>query len=206
MAVKRIDQKRRESYKLFLFILPCLIFIFIFSYLPLRGWIYAFTNYKPGYQWKDMDWVGFSNFTKLFGNAVMRQTMFQVIGNTLYYAILGVILSPVPMFFAIFLNEMSSSKCRKIVQTLTTLPHFISWVIMYSLVFFMLSPNGFVNTLLMNLGLISEPTDVLASGDHVMLTQRLYQLWKETGWNAIVYLAAIAGIDQEQYEAAMIDG
>ncbi|MFQ9799726.1 MAG: hypothetical protein ACLR23_13230 [Clostridia bacterium] len=71
MAVKRIDQKRRESYKLFLFILPCLIFIFIFSYLPLRGWIYAFTNYKPGYQWKDMDWVGFSNFTKLFGNAVM---------------------------------------------------------------------------------------------------------------------------------------
>ena len=206
MAVKRIDQKRRESYKLFLFILPCLIFIFIFSYLPLRGWIYAFTNYKPGYQWKVMDWVGFSNFTKLFGNAVMRQTMFQVIGNTLYYAILGVILSPVPMFFAIFLNEMSSSKCRKIVQTLTTLPHFISWVIMYSLVFFMLSPNGFVNTLLMNLGLISEPTDVLASGDHVMLTQRLYQLWKETGWNAIVYLAAIAGIDQEQYEAAMIDG
>lgn len=201
--IKTAQKNRKESYKLFLFILPCLLFVFIFSYLPLRGWIYAFTDYRPGYQWSDLNWT-FSNFTRLFENAVMRQQMLDVIGNTLVYAFLGILLSPVPMIFAIFLNEMRSNKYRKIVQSLTTLPHFISWVIMFSVVYFMFSPNGVVNVLLKDLGM--GTVDPLTSDKGVLLTQRMYALWKETGWNAIVYLAAIAGIDQDQYEAAMIDG
>ena len=196
-------KKNREAFKLFLFIVPCLIFVFLFSYLPLRGWMYAFSDYKPGYPLESLNW-GFFNFTRLFENATMRAQMPQVIGNTLFYALMGIVLSPVPMIFAIFLNEMRSNKYRKFVQTVTTLPHFISWVIMYSIVYFMFSPSGVVNLAIQALG--GNPVDPLTTANGALILQRVYALWKETGWNAIIYLAAIASIDQDQDEAAMIDG
>ena len=200
------DKKPKKSWKLFFLLLPCLIFVFIFSYLPLRGWIYAFTDYKAGLQWKDINFVGFENFTKMFANATLRDKVGQVMINTVAMAGLGMLLSPLPAIFAIFLNEMRSNKYRRVVQTITTLPHFISWVIMYSIVFFMLSNSGFVNNLLLQLGWIDSPINFLATSEHVWITQQAYGIWKGLGWNSIIYLAAIAGIDQDQYEAAMIDG
>lgn len=197
---------KRDSRILFFMALPCIAFIFVFSYLPLRGWLYALYNYKPGIDLWNCEFVGFKHFTSLFGNEILRNQMIRVLRNTFAMAGLGILFSPLTVIFAILLNEMRSSAVRRTVQSLATLPHFISWVIMYSLVFFMLSTNGFVNNLLILLGLREEPVNYLISTKNIWLTMKGYEIWKGLGWGAIVYLAAIAGIDQELYEAATIDG
>lgn len=206
-GVKAVPKRYRDSYKLFFMLLPCLLFVLTFSYLPLWGWAFSFFNYKPGKQLFESEFVGWAHFTRLFGNPVLRRQLIQVLRNTFAMAGLGLLFSPVTPAFAIFMSEMSSKRYRRVVQTLTTLPHFISWIIMYSLVFFMLNVNtGFVNSLLRALGVIDQPINFLISQKHVWITMQGYGMWKGLGWGAIVYLAAIAGIDQEQYEAAMIDG
>lgn len=204
---KSASAVQRDGVNLFFMLLPCLIFVFIFSYLPLWGWSYSFFNYKPGKALLDCEFVGWDHFTRLFGNPVLRRQLIMVLRNTLAMAGLGVLFSPLTPVFAICMSELTNRRYRKIVQTLTTLPHFISWTIMYSLVFFMLNVNtGFINNLLVQTGVLDQPVNFLVSQDHVWLTMQGYGLWKGLGWGAIVYMAAIAGIDQELYEAAMIDG
>ena len=196
--------KKWESFKLFLFILPCLAIVFIFHYLPLWGWSYAFFQYKPGLPLSKSVFVGWDNFKALFGNPVMRQNLIRVLRNTFGIQILNYLLMPVPMLFAIFLSEICSKKFQKVVQTLTTLPHFISWVIMFSLASSLFGSSGLVNSLLNNVGLGS--INILTTDKHVWLIQALLALWKSMGWSAIIYFAAITGLDQEIYEAAMVDG
>ena len=151
--------------------------------------------------------MGLTNFEKLFTNPVMRREFFRVMRNTFVMAGLNLICSVIPPAFAILIYEIPSPRYRKLVQTVTTLPHFISWVIMYSLMYFMLNPStGFINQVAVQLNLIAEPINFLLSKDHVWLQMKLFDLWKELGWSAIVYLAAIVSIDQELHEAAMIDG
>ena len=204
---KSASAVQRDGVKLFFMLLPCLMFVFIFSYLPLGGWSYSFFNYKPGKALLDCEFVGWDHFTRLFGNPVLRRQLIMVLRNTLAMAGLGVLFSPLTPVFAICMSELTNRRYRKIVQTLTTLPHFISWTITYSLVFFMLNVNtGFINNLLVQTGVLDQPVNFLVSQDHVWLTMQGYSLWKGLGWGAIVYMAAIAGIDQELYEAAMIDG
>lgn len=197
----------REGFSYFLFILPVLALIILFKYKPLLGWYYAFTNYKVGMKSSMIQFVGLQNFGRMFMNMAYLEQVLQVLANTLIMAFMSIFLgTPLTVAFAICLNEMNSNRARRAVQTLTTLPHFISVVTLYSVVYFMLSNNGFVNTLLMNSGRIQTPINFMATPDHTYLKMWLYGMWKNTGWNAIVYLAAIAGIDQELYEAAMIDG
>lgn len=196
--------KKWESYKLFLYVLPCLIFIFIFKYLPLWGWSYAFFQYKPGRSLFDCAFVGLQNFTALFGNPIMRDNLLRVLRNTFGIQLLNYLLMPVPMLFAIFLSEIKSTKFQKAVQTLTTLPHFISWVIMFSLATSLFGNSGVVNAVLKNFG--AEGINILTTDQHVWLIQSLLALWKSLGWSAIIYFAAITGLDQEVYEAAMVDG
>lgn len=203
-GLQQINQ--RKGKKLFLFILPGLLYIFVFSYLPLWGWAYAFVNYLPGRSLSNSEFVGFHNFKVLFGNPVLRKNIFQSLQNTLGIHFLSYLFMPLPMFFAIFLNELRSKRFRKITQTISTLPHFISWVIMYALASSLLSNSGVINTVLLDLGLITEPINVLTTDKHVWLIQVLLQQWKTLGWSSIVYFAAISGIDQELYEAAMVDG
>ena len=196
--------KKWESYKLFLYVLPCLIFIFIFKYLPLWGWSYAFFQYKPGRSLFDCAFVGLQNFTALFGNPIMRDNLLRVLRNTFGIQLLNYLLMPVPMLFAIFLSEIKSTNFQKAVQTLTTLPHFISWVIMFSLATSLFGNSGVVNSVLARFG--AEGINILTTNSHVWLIQALLGLWKSLGWSAIIYFAAITGLDQEVYEAAMVDG
>jgi len=195
-----------RDFKLFLFILPGILFILLFKYFPLWGWSYAFFQYRPGKSLADSVFVGWDNFTTLFRNPVMLNNLIRVLRNTFGIHLLGYLFSPLPMLFAITLTEMKSKRFQKITQTLTTLPHFVSWVIMFSLAFNMFSTTGFVNTMLMEWGLIEQPINILTSNKNVWLVQVLLQQWKALGWSAIVYFAAIAGIDQQLYEAAMVDG
>lgn len=197
--------KKWESCKLFLYVLPCLVFIFIFKYLPLWGWSYAFFQYKPGRSLLDCAFVGWQNFTALFGNAIMRSNLLRVLRNTFAIQFLNYILMPVPMLFAIFLSEIKSTKFQKAVQTLTTLPHFISWVIMFSLATSLFGSSGVINSVLAKAG-VEQGINILTTDQHVWLIQALLNLWKSLGWNAIIYFAAITGLDQEIYEAAMVDG
>ena len=198
-------QKRIESIKLFLLILPCLALVFVFHYMPLWGWVYAFFQYKPGMALANCKFVGLQNFTNLFGNPVMRQNLFRVLRNTLGIQFINYLLMPVPMLFAIFLSEIKSTRFQKCVQTLTTLPHFISWVIMFSLMSSLFGSSGLVNALMNKFG--AEMTvNILTTDKHVWLIQALLYPWKNLGWNAIIYFAAITGLDQEVNEAAMIDG
>ena len=120
---------------------------------------------------------------------------------------LGIVTSPLPALFAIFLLEIRSGAFRKIVQTLTTLPNFISWILVYAVAWSIFSVgDGFLNRLLIKLHLIGTEINFLASSNHVWLTMLGYSIWKGLGWGAIIFLAAIASIDHEQYEAATVDG
>lgn len=197
----------RDGWKLFWMAMPFVAFIFVFHYMPLWGWSFAFFQYKPGKALLDCNFVGWSNFTKLFLQPVMRNRLFEVLRNTLGIHLIGYLFMPLPMFFAVFLNEMRSQRYRKMVQTITTLPNFISWIIIYSLAYGMFAVDtGFINNALEAMGLIEKPIAFLNSDDNVWLTMNLYSIWKNLGWNAIVYLAAIAGIDHEVLEAAEVDG
>lgn len=197
---------RFDDYKLFLLALPVIALVILFRYVPLWGWSFAFFQYKPGRALFDCKFVGWDNFTFLFKNVVMRRNLFRVLENTFGIQLLGYLFTPLPMLFAIFLSEMQSKKYQKLVQTVTTLPNFIGWVIIYSLVNTLFSSSGLMTNILQQLGLMAPGYNLMSSGDHVWLRMVLLQQWKGLGWSAIVYFAAIAGIGQEMYEAAMVDG
>ncbi|MCI8800264.1 ABC transporter permease subunit [Acetatifactor muris] len=206
-AVKTIGKaSNKNGKKVFLLALPMIVVVFVFHYLPLWGWSFAFFQYKPGKNLLDCVYVGWDNFTALFGNVVMRRNLFRVLRNTFGIHILGYLFTPLPLLVAVFLSEMQGRRFRKFVQSVTTLPNFVGWVIIYSLVNSFFSTGGLVNTVLMDLGWISEPTNLMTSSNHVWIRMVLLQQWKSLGWSAIVYFASIAGIDQEMYEAAMVDG
>lgn len=199
-------RKKKNGIKIFLYALPMIVIVFIFSYLPLWGWSFAFFQYKPGKSVWDCTFVGLDNFTALFGNVVMRRNLIRVLTNTFGIHFLGYLFTPLPLLFAVFLSEMRSKKYQKFVQSVTTLPNFVGWVVIYSLVNSFLSSGGLVNNVLLDAGLITDPTNYMVSSDHVWIKMVLLQQWKSLGWSAIVYFASIAGIDQEMYEAAMVDG
>lgn len=198
---------RQPGFRLFLLTTPLLVLVFLFSYLPLFGWSYAFMDYRAGMKLQDTPFVGLKYFQSIFGSSVKLRDIARVMRNTLGMSLLGIVTSPLPMLFAIMLYEMRSSGYRRVVQTLTTLPNFISWVLVYSVAYSMFSVgDGFVNRLLMRMGIIDSEINFLASRNHVWLTMWAYGTWKSLGWSAVMYLAALAGIDQELYEAARVDG
>jgi ABC-type polysaccharide transport system permease subunit len=200
------DPRKRQGYLMFLMILPLLILVFLFSYFPLHGLIYAFYDYRPPFKLFNTEFVGLSWFVSLFSNESKRHQILGVLTNTFAMSGLGILFSWLPMAFAICMNVLNNRPFKRVVQTLTTLPHFISWVLVYSMAFFIFSSSGFINTLAMKLGLYETPLLFLQAKDQVWLTMWLWGTWKGLGWSAILYIAAITGIDQELYEAAYVDG
>ena len=194
------------SRKLFYCIIPFIILCFLFSYFPLHGWIYAFFDYKPPLSLSQCEFVGLKWFKTLFNNPTQVKQIIEVMRNTFAMSLLGIATSILPVGFAIFLNEIKCKWFKNLVQTLTTLPNFISWVLVYSVAFSLFTDSGMVNTLLQNMGIITTPIKFLDSDAHTYLWMTLWNLWKGLGWGAIMYLSAIAGIDEELYEAAKVDG
>lgn len=184
--------------------LPFVVWVFIFSYLPLWGWTMAFQRYRPGRPFFEQEWVGLDHFRALFRD----ELFYQVLRNTLAMSVMGLVAGfVVPIFFALMLNEVRQMLYKRFVQTVSYLPHFVSWVVVAGIVTKMLSTEGGpVNDLLLWLGLIDEPVQFMAKGRLFWIIVTLADVWKETGWNAIIYLAAIAGIGPELYEAARVDG
>lgn len=156
-SVDKGEKYEMESkYKLFLMFLPFIALAFVFCYLPLYGWRYAFFDYKSGDTLSMSNFVGFKWFTYLFQNSATRTDMINTMRNTLIMSFLGVGTSWLPMIFAIFLCEMKNLRFRRFVQTFTTIPNFISWVLVYAVALAIFSTDGFINTFLKEIGVVAQ--------------------------------------------------
>lgn len=193
----------RQRYQLLWMALPFMLLVILFSYVPLFGWSLAFINYKPGVSLMKSEFVGFKYFIDFLTD---RFDMYRVMKNTLVLALIGYALTPLPMIFAIMLNSVQNMRYKKVIQTLTTFPNFVSWIIVYSLAFQLFSSEGLITEALSSIGPIKPGYNVLSDRNAVYWFQTAMGQWKGLGWSSIVYMAAIAGIDQELYEAASIDG
>lgn len=202
----RMNPKKARSIREFLYILPFLILVAVFSYFPLYGWIYAFHDYRPPFPITNETFVGFKWFATIVNNPVRLKNVMRVLRNTFAMSGISLAFSWFPMVFAVFLNEIKCKPFRKFVQTVTTLPNFISWVLVFAFAFTLFGTNGAVNSVLQDLGFISKPISFLKSTDHLWFKMWLWLTWKNAGWAAIMYLAAISGIDEQMIEAAKVDG
>jgi putative aldouronate transport system permease protein len=189
---------------LLLMSVPLLIWLFIFRYYPLWGWSMAFMNYRPGHKLTDQHFVGFDQFKFMFTD----DNFLQVLRNTLAMSFISLVLGTCgAIALAILLNELRKVAFKRVVQTISYLPHFISWVVAANIISDALSPDGgIINRIFVWLGLIKEPVMWLGVGHDFWTIFALSDLWKSIGWNTIVYLAAITTIDPSLYEAAEIDG
>jgi putative aldouronate transport system permease protein len=181
----------------------CCTCIFVFSYLPLYGIIYAFKEFDFAYGFIESPWVGLANFREFFFGSDLPKLLY----NTLSISILKLIFGfPAPIIFALLLNEMAGKSMKRIFQSISYLPYFISWVVVVGLMTSFLSMDGLINDLLVNLHIIKEPFQFLAHEKLFWPLLIISDIWKNIGWNSILYLAAIANIDPQLYEAATIDG
>lgn len=202
---KRSLRKALKNQKyLYYMSIPFVLWVFVFQYLPLWGWTMAFQKYRPGLSFFEQKWVGLEHFKALFRD----DHFYQVLRNTLAMSFMGLIAGfIVPVVFALMLNEIRLGVMKRFVQTVSYLPHFVSWVVAAGIVSKMLSTDGgAVNSLLMGLHLIDQPISFMSQGHWFWWIVTSADIWKETGWNAIIYLAAISGIGPELYEAARVDG
>ena len=204
MKAKRISWKEIKRQKFLMICTACfVVYGIIFYYLPLAGWIMAFQNYKPKDGFLGSEFVGLEKFKFLFSDA----TFLQVIRNTLAMGILNLVATFVmAIVFAILLNEVRLVMGKKLVQTISYLPHFLSWIIVTGILHDALSSTGIINELLTNWGILDGPINFFANKSYFWPIVAFANVWKETGWNAIVYLAAITSIDPGLYEAVTIDG
>ncbi|MDO5424956.1 MAG: ABC transporter permease subunit [Eubacteriales bacterium] len=200
-------KSRQRSFHIML-LAPCVV-LFIFNYLPIFGLVMAFQNFQPGLGFLKSEWVGLKNFETL----MKLPNFLPALRNTLVIAV-GKIIGNliIPIIFALMLNEVRNKWFKKTAQTITYLPYFLSWIVLSGIFINFLSQGstqsdtGFLNTVLMNLGLTRTPIDFLGDKNLFPWTMIFTDVWKNFGYNAIVYLAALTGIDPSLYEAAAIDG
>jgi putative aldouronate transport system permease protein len=179
------------------------LWMIIFNYIPMLGIIIAFKRYNIAKPIMDAPWVGLMHFRAF----LQDDNLLLVLKNTLGISFLRLIIGfPLPIIFALFLNELNNVRFKKSVQTISYLPHFLSWVVLGGILYTWLADVGIINDILLKLGLISERVNFMAVPKYFWSIVIISDIWKELGWSAIIYLAAIASIDQEMYEAATIDG
>jgi putative aldouronate transport system permease protein len=182
---------------------PFIIYIFVFSYLPLAAWAWSFFDYRPGVPLTMDQFVGLQNYINLFKD----EGFWLALRNTLAISVLDLSFGTISaVAFAVFLNEMKNSPFKRLTQTVSYLPHFISWVVVSGIFINLLKSQGLVNDLLMNIGLIQTPIEFWLEGKYYWVLITLISMWKEMGWAAIIYLAAMSGINTELYDAAYVDG
>lgn len=192
--------KLKKQWQYHLMLLPGVILIFIFSYIPLYGVVIAFEKYNPGMGFSS-PWVGMDNFVYLFSQPAFLRTIW----NTFYIAVFKLIGGiVVPVVFALLLNEVFSSKIKRTFQTLIYIPNFLSWVIMAGVLIDLLSKDGAINQLLGMMGL--GAVNFLGSTEVFPWTMIISDIWKGFGFGTVVYLAALTSIDPGLYESAILDG
>lgn len=185
-------------------VIPGFLWYILFCYVPMYGIILAFKNYRARAGIWGSPWVGLEHFRALFADPEIGNVLL----NTVSIGALKMLICfPLAILFALLLNEIRSQRFKRLVQTVSYFPYFISWVIVTMIFQFLLnSRSGVVNSLLLSLGLINQPLTVMSDASAFWGLAVFTSAWKDTGWSAIIFLAAIAGIDESIYEAAIIDG
>lgn len=198
-----LNRTLERQWQLILMSIPFIAMVIIFNYVPLSGWLMAFQRYRPNKGLFDQRWVGFENFKTLF----VIDDFDRVIKNTLAMSTISLVLNTFgAIFLALSLNEVRQKHFKSVVQTISYLPHFLSWVVAANLISEFLSGEGIINEILMFFRLIKEPIIFLQDGNKFWWIIGFSNLWKSVGWNSIIYLSSIASIDHSLYEAAEIDG
>ena len=197
----KLKGKLWRSKYLMLMILPAVVFYIIFNYIPMYGVLMAFKNFKPKLGIWNSPWNGVDNFIRVFE----EEKFWLAFRNTVIIGSVKIVISFVAaVTIAILLNELRMRKAKKTIQTIVTFPHFLSWVVVSGFVFSLFAYNGAVNSLIALMG--GSRTNFLADKNFFFGLVFASDIWKEAGWGSIIYLATMAGIPQDQYEAADIDG
>lgn len=201
-ATRKPLRVRIHEYRyLYLMLIPAVAAMIIFCYAPMYGIQIAFKNYKPRSGIWGSQWVGFKYFLRMF----REQTFMTVLRNTLVISGLRLVICfPAGVIFALMLNEIGNQRLKKVAQTISYMPHFVSWVVLGGIVKSLLSLNGPVNALVKLCG--GTPAIWLTKSNYFIPIVLVTDIWKSMGWGSIVYLAAMAGIPMDQYESAEIDG
>ncbi|MDP4090490.1 MAG: ABC transporter permease subunit [Bacillota bacterium] len=204
---KKLTWKLIKSQKELMFMsVPFLAYIILFAYVPIWGWLMAFQRYMPGKGIFEQKWVGLYNFNFLFHSA----NFVRVLRNTVAMSFINLVLGMVcPIILALLLNEIKHTFMKRTVQTISYLPHFLSWLIATGIIANVLSIDpaiGIINVMLVKLHIVSQPIYFLSIPKMFWAIVGVSSVWKEVGWGSIIYLAAIASIDPALYEAAEIDG
>lgn len=202
---KSIWRKFTEQRTLILMSIPFVLWLLLFRYVPIWGWTLSFQHFRPGMGLFEQEWVGLRHYQILFQD----EAFYRVMRNTLAMSVINLVLGfTTAITLAILLNELRHLVFKRVVQTISYLPHFISWVVASSIIVTVLSTDdsGIVNYLMLKTGLIDEPVLWLGEGHYFWGILGISEVWKNVGWNTIIYLAAITTIDPAQYEAAEIDG
>ena len=198
-----VRKKLSRQWQLILMSVPMICYVLLFNYGPLWGWITAFQDYKPKLGVSGSKFVGWKNFIWLF----KRKDFLESIRNTLGMSVINLVFGTISaILLAILLNEVRHTGIKRLVQTITYLPHFLSMVIVVGMAQNVFASNGPLNQLLMNLKLVKEPIFFLGEGSFFWWLVGIINVWKEVGWNTIIYIAAMTAIDPTLYEAAVIDG
>lgn len=185
-------------------VIPGVLWMLVFNYLPMGGIVMAFKNFRLSYKSIFQGtWLGFGNFLEFFKDDYFAVTMVNTLGISMLRLLIGF---PLPILFALMLNELRNMRFKKVVQTVSYLPHFLSWVVLGGIMISWLSKSGVINDLLLATGILKEPVSFLGKPYYFWGLALISDTWKELGWSAIIYLAAIASVDQEMYEAATVDG
>lgn len=193
-----------KYWALYLLLVPVIVYYIVFKYKPMLGVQIAFRNFSYRKGMWGSKWVGLKHFERFFSS----YWFWPVLNNTLSIGLLSLLFSfPFPICLALIFNELRSQRVKKTMQTITYAPHFISTIVVVGMMTAMCSPStGIVNKLLVSLGLIKEPIYFMGSAKHFRLMYILSAIWKDGGWNAIIFISALAAIDQSLYEAAVVDG
>jgi putative aldouronate transport system permease protein len=195
--------KRMSMYKyMYLLALPGILYFIIFKFVPMWGLLLAFKEYNPYSGFSGSEWVGFKYFTELFADA----NFYVMMRNTFAINIFGLIfLFPIPILLALMLNEVRHEAFKRFNQSIVYMPHFLSWVVVASMTFFILSTDvGIVNKIISGMG--HETISFLSNPNYFWGLLTAQSMWKEAGWGTIIFLAAMAGVDPQRYEAAVVDG
>lgn len=193
----------KSQWEMWLLCIPIIAWVLLFCYYPMYGLTMAFVNYVPGREILQCDWVGLKYFTQFVNNPVFGQ----LLRNTLTMSLLGITVGFVaPILFSFSLNEIGQMRTKKLIQTASYLPHFISWVVAGTMFKALLNSDGVVSDLMVSLGLFAKPTNMLNKGEWYWGIYTLINIWKGLGWSAIIYLSAMSGVDEELYQAGAIDG
>ena len=195
--------KLGRQWQLVIMSVPMLLYVLLFNYAPLWGWMTAFQDYTTKKGFANSPWVGLDNFKWLFSN----NDFLLSIRNTLAMSLINLVFGTVSaVLLAILLNEVRNRTFKRTVQTVTYLPHFLSMVIVVAMAQNLFSSNGAINTALMSMNLVKQPVFFLGTGEYFWWLVGAINIWKEVGWNTIIYIAAMTSIDPSLYEAAAIDG